>query len=147
MSPIEPAASTSRWSWLTVPLGWIWASPWTAIGLLVGIGACLTGGSCKRHGRTLEFHGGLADWLLRCTPVEAIAMTVGHVILGRTQAALDIARDHEMVHVQQYERWGPFFVPAYFLMSAVVWYQGKDPYRDNPFEKEAYDRDTPAHRC
>ncbi|MBB01574.1 hypothetical protein GYB59_04040 [bacterium] len=131
---------------LTVCLLWLWVSPWTTVGLLIGAGSCVTGGRCQRRGHTLEFHGGLADWLLRLTPVGAIAITVGHVILGRTSAALDIARTHELVHVKQYERWGPLFVPIYFLLSAVVWFQGKDAYRDNPFEQAAYACDTPPHR-
>ena len=35
-------------------------------------------------------------------------MTLGHTILGQTDAALDISREHELVHVRQYERWGLF---------------------------------------
>ncbi|MCA8982979.1 MAG: hypothetical protein KDA76_04400 [Planctomycetaceae bacterium] len=125
---------------------WIWVGPWNVLGLLLGCGSLLTGGRGNRRGRTLEFHGGLADWLLRCTPVDAIAITLGHVILGRTAAALEITRSHELVHVKQYERWGPLFVPVYFLLSAVVWFQGKDAYRDNPFEREAFSQSTPRHR-
>ena len=63
---------------------------------------------------------------------------LGHVVLGSTQAALDISREHERVHVRQYERWGPFFVPAYLLCSLRCYLAGKDYYRDNPFEREAY---------
>ena len=66
-------------------------------------------------------------------------MTLGHTILGSTAAALDISREHEMVHVRQYERWGPLFGPAYLLSSLVLWLRGKDAYRDNRFEREAYD--------
>jgi len=65
-------------------------------------------------------------------------MTWGHVILGQTAAALDFSREHELIHVRQYERWGPLFIPAYLLCSAVIWLRGGDPYRDNPFECEAY---------
>ena len=50
---------------------------------------------------------------------------------------LDIAREHEMVHVRQYERWGPLFGPAYLLSSFALWITGRRPYLDNPFEKEA----------
>jgi hypothetical protein len=71
-------------------------------------------------------------------PVDAIAMTLGHVVVGRTAAGLDLAREHELVHVRQYERWGPLFGPAYVLASAYLWFAGRDPYRDNPFEREAY---------
>jgi hypothetical protein len=65
-------------------------------------------------------------------------MTLGHVVLGRTASALDVSREHELVHVRQYERWGPLFIPAYLLCSALIWFRGGDAYRDNPFEREAY---------
>jgi hypothetical protein len=42
------------------------------------------------------------------------------------------------VHVRQYERWGPLFVPAYLLSSLVELLRGRRPYRDNWFEREAY---------
>ena len=60
------------------------------------------------------------------------------VVLGRSSSALDVCRDHELVHVQQYERWGPLFGPAYLGCSFYLWLRGRDPYRDNPFEREAY---------
>ena len=59
--------------------------------------------------------------------------------LARTPADLDRTRAHELVHVRQYERWGPLFVPAYLLSSAYFLIRGCDPYLDNPFEREAYD--------
>ena len=65
-------------------------------------------------------------------------MTVGHVVLGQTDAALDLSRTHETVHVRQYERWGPLFLPAYALASVYAWAKGRNPYRDNIFEVEAY---------
>ncbi len=119
-------------------LGIIWASPWSALGILAGLLGLMTGGRVRRVGMTLEFYGGAVAWMLRRCPNYPMAMTVGHVILGLTDAALDVTRDHEWVHVRQYIRWGPLFVPAYFLCSAVLWIRGKDPYRDNPFEREAY---------
>ena len=67
-----------------------------------------------------------------------MAMTFGHVILGQTAAALDLARNHELVHVRQYERFGPLFVPLYLWHSFRAWLRGGDPYRDNPFEQEAF---------
>ncbi len=124
----------------------VWAAPWSVVGLCIGLGSCMTGGKAKRSGNVLEFHGGLAKWLLQLTPVDAIAITIGHVVLGRSETALDISRDHERVHVRQYERWGIFFVPAYFFLSGLLWIRGKDAYRDNPFEVEAYAVDTPPHR-
>ena len=42
------------------------------------------------------------------------------------------------VHVRQCERWGPLFIPAYLVASAVLWCRGRDFYEENPFEREAY---------
>ncbi len=96
----------------------------------------------RRVGRVLEIYGGAARWLLEHFPAEPCAMTLGHTVLGRTGAALDLCRAHELVHVRQYERWGPFFIPAYLLCSLALWLRGADPYHDNPFEIEAY-REAP----
>lgn len=68
----------------------------------------------------------------------ALAMTLGHAIVGQSAEGLRIARAHEQVHVRQYERWGPLFIPAYLLCSGYLWFRKKDSYRDNPFEVEAY---------
>jgi hypothetical protein len=65
-------------------------------------------------------------------------MTLGHVILGRDVACLDHSRRHEQVHVRQYERWGPLFLPLYLAASLVACCRGLDPYVDNPFEREAF---------
>jgi len=117
---------------------WLWASPWTVAGLLVGLLGLATRGGVQRRGRVLEFYGGAVDKILGLMPIQPTALTLGHVILGRTPAALDVARRHEMVHVAQYERWGPLFVPLYLGCSAVLWLRRKDAYYDNPFEREAY---------
>jgi hypothetical protein len=50
-----------------------------------------------------------------------MAFTLGHTVLGQTDAALDVFRKHEMVHVRQFERWGPFMGPAYLGCSLVLW--------------------------
>lgn len=120
----------------------LWALPWTLLGCLVGVVGMLTGGSVARRGRVLEFSGGAVAWMLTRLPFVqggAMAMTLGHVVLGTNLAALDATRRHELVHVRQYERWGPLFIPAYLLASIVLFVRGKDPYRDNPFERQAYD--------
>jgi hypothetical protein len=115
-----------------------WASPWTLLGLLLGVAGLATGGRGRRGPGILEFHGGAVRWLLARIPGPACAMTWGHVGLGQTEAALDLSPEHELVHVRQYERWGPLFVPAYFTCSLLLWCAGRDPYRDNPFEREAF---------
>ena len=122
-------------------LGIIWASPYTLIGLFLGaIGLC-TGGSARIRGRVIEFHGGAVKWLILRLPHGqfTLAFTLGHTILGQSDASLDISHEHEMVHVRQYERWGPFMGPAYLLSSLFLWLTGRRPYRDNPFERQAYD--------
>ncbi|PHR94002.1 MAG: hypothetical protein COA78_32215 [Blastopirellula sp.] len=102
-----------------------------------------TGGKARVHGRVIEFYGGGVKWLIHRLPNGqfVLAMTLGHTILGQTPASLDVAFDHEMVHVRQFERWGPLMGPAYLLSSLVLWFMGKRPYRDNPFEREAYGTD------
>lgn len=116
----------------------LWASPATLLGLFIGAVGLLTGGRARRVGRTIEFNGGFVAWLLDHLPVQALALTLGHVILGRSAASLDACRQHELVHVRQSERWGPLFIPAYLLCSLVLLVRGRDFYRDNPFEKAAY---------
>lgn len=127
---------------LTAALAILWASPWTLFGLANGLLALSTGGWVRRVGRVLEFSGGWATLFLKVFPLvpRASAVTFGHTILGRSPEALDLARRHELVHVRQYERWGPLFGPAYLLCSAVLKLRGKNPYRDNPFEREAFDK-------
>lgn len=106
--------------------------------MLAGIAGLATGGRVQRRAGAIEFYGGAVERLLRLVPVDPTAMTLGHVILGRSAAALDAARGHELIHVRQYERWGPLFAPAYLLCSLLLWFMGRDAYRDNPFEREAY---------
>ena len=79
------------------------------------------------RGRTIEFYGGGVKWFLHRLPNGqfTLALTLGHAILGQTDAALDISRDHELVHVRQYERWGPLMGPAYLGSSLVIWLAAK----------------------
>ncbi len=126
-------------SWLRI-LGIVWAAPYTLLGVLIGAVGLCTGGRGRVRGGVIEFYGGAVAWVLRRLPGGqfVMAMTLGHTILGQTDASLDVARDHELVHVRQYERWGPVLGPAYLLCALVVWLRGKDVWRDNPFERQAY---------
>ena len=118
-------------------LRYAWAFPVTALGLLVALLTLGTGGEVRRRAGTLEVHGGFARWFLRRRVILAQAMTLGHVILGVSPAALDACREHELAHVRQCEQWGPFFLPAYALASFWAWLLGGHYYRDNWFEIDA----------
>jgi len=68
----------------------------------------------------------------------ASALTLGHVVLARDVETLDWTRQHERVHVRQYERWGALFLPAYVLASVWAAVRGRHFYFDNRFEAEAF---------
>jgi hypothetical protein len=117
-----------------------WASPYSILGLLIGaVGLCTRGRARVCRG-VVEFYGGFVRWFVRHLPPGegTLAFTLGHTILGQTGESLDLARDHEHVHVRQYERWGPLMGPAYLLASLYCWLRGRNSYYDNPFEREAY---------
>lgn len=130
------------WRRVVKAAAYLWASPWTLFGALLGMCGLCTGGGFQLYRGVLEFHGGFSAWLLKRAPLAggAAAITFGHTVLARTQDDLDYTRAHERVHVEQYERWGPFFVPAYLLCSLWLLLCRKNPYWDNPFEREAYAR-------
>ncbi len=121
-------------------LAYVWAAPNTVLGLAAGLVMLVFGGRVRLVSGVAEFHGGLLGRLLarpwgtfRCG-----AMTLGHVILGVSEADLIALRRHEHVHVGQYERWGVFFLPAYALSSVWQIVHGRRGYRDNAFERKAY---------
>jgi len=118
---------------------YLWAGPYTFLGLLLAASAFLGGASGRIYDGTLEVAGGcFGVWISRL-PVSwrLYAVTLGHVIVGVSPDSLSVHRRHEHVHVRQYERWGPMFIPVYLASSLVQWLRGRDPYRDNCFEREA----------
>lgn len=127
-------------------LGIIWASPISLLALGLGILGTFRGTKVQRRGQVIEFYGGPISRFLEWSVVDAAAMTLGHVIYGRCPATLDFCREHELVHVRQFERWGIFFLPAYLLFSLVLYFRGRHPYYDNPFEREAFHGDHPYYR-
>ena len=112
-------------------LAYAWASPNTLIGLLLGIAVLPRGGSARVVRGVVEFSGGV--------PLRSRfhAITFGHVIIGTSEAKLAASRDHEHVHVRQYEAWGPFFLLAYAASSAWQLLRGRRVYWDNYFERQA----------
>lgn len=122
----------------------VWASPTTLVGALALGLAVVTGGRAALVQGVLEAHGGWLRWMLeRLRPGGGVAaVTLGHVVLGVSAPALAATRAHERVHVAQCERWGPLFLPAYALASLSALLRGRDPYRDNAFEREAFAAET-----
>ncbi len=139
-----PSSSTARWPnaarWFWKSVVILWASPYSLIGLAIGGMGKLGGGRGRLREGVLEFYGGPTSWIIShlpaCERVQAI--TLGHVVLGQSDAVLLAVSEHERVHVRQFEKWGPVMGPAYMLASAWQWAIGHDPYRDNPFEQEAF---------
>ena len=118
---------------------YVWAAPATVIGLALALFALRRGRVAFRDG-VLEVHGPLLRRVLTHVTIArggVAAITFGHVVLGRDLDALEWSRAHERVHVAQYERWGPFFLPAYVAASLWALACGGDVYRDNYFERDA----------
>ncbi len=112
----------------------IWAAPGSLAGLVLS----------PWFRRRRLTHGILlcegADWPRRMRwPYRAI--TLGHVVLS-VDVLDEPTLQHELVHVRQFERWGPLFMPLYLLASAYALGRGRHPYRDNRFEVAAK---RPAH--
>ena len=119
----------------------LWALPMTVLGLLMLPLAWVSGGRVSVVDGVLEVHGGWVTSFLRRWPpfgAGAAAMALGHVVLAMSARDMEECRAHERVHVRQCERWGVFFLPAYLGASLWAWLRGRDPYRDNPFEREAF---------
>ena len=120
----------------TTVFKYIWASPASAVGICAACIANVAGAEVKRVSGVLEVslvpRSAMLCKAVRCLPFTAI--TLGHVVLAcssQDQAAL---RQHERVHVAQYELWGPLFLLAYPLESLFQWVRGRRAYLDNRFE-------------
>lgn len=140
MLSLQVDATLGKCPWVISLVKILWVSPWSLWGAAIGVMGILTGGGVQRRGRIVEFWGGLIPLFLRYFPFVAGSpvATFGHVVVGRSQRHLDACRPHQMIHVRQYECWGPLFIPMYLGWWFVLWCRGKRPYYDNPFEQEAY---------
>ena len=124
---------------------YLWSGPTTCIGLMFVTLAIVSGGSARVVDGVIEAEGGLVEVFLRRVVGlwlngGASAMTLGHVVIARDRLSHDRTRTHERVHVRQCERWGPLFLPAYLAASLAMFLMRRSPYRDNPFEREAFSR-------
>jgi hypothetical protein len=119
-------------------IGYAWASPATALGLIFVTAAVCSGAKIRRVDGVLEIVGGRLLAVVHGIPrFGFVAITFGHVVMAVDDTCLAQARAHERVHVRQYERWGILFFPLYAASSLVQIARGRDPYRDNAFEREA----------
>ena len=116
-----------------------WASPATLLGLLGAAPALLLGARARVVRGVIEVSGGALAALVARTPGlrHFEAVTLGHVVLADSRAALDRQRRHERAHVRQFERWGVLLLPLYLGAGVREWVRGRHPYRDNAFEREA----------
>lgn len=112
-----------------------WAAPASLAGAVVALVAWALGARVRAVAGVCEVAGGRLGSLASRTPFAAI--TLGHVVLACDAASLARCRSHERVHVRQYERFGAAFFVLYAASSLWQWLRGRDPYRDNAFEREA----------
>ena len=126
-------------------LRYVWASPNTLVGAAFGLVWLCLGARARVVQGALEIHGGTLGRLMAQAPprMRFVAITLGHVIIGLNAAELARVRRHEHVHLRQSERWGLLFFPAYLLSSVWQLLQGRRFYRDNAFERQAYDEEGP----
>ena len=108
-------------------LAYVWASPNTVLGLLLGLL------SFQRprvmHGVVLfDRHVRGVVWTLHL--FRRAAITFGHVVLADRSVEGSLLV-HELHHVRQYERLGPLYVPLYVAIWIFTGYRG------HPFEEAA----------
>ncbi|MDQ2799425.1 MAG: hypothetical protein M3Y13_07265 [Armatimonadota bacterium] len=112
-----------------------WNAPNSLLGLLGGLGGAWHFGRAEG---VVEVEGG---WLARLLHRRrwAAAITLGDVILYIDASSRLAFHHHEMIHVRQGRTWGPLFLPLYLLESLVQKLRTGDGYRNNRFEREAYE--------
>jgi hypothetical protein len=99
-------------------LGYVWAAPLTAVGLVAGL---TTGARPQQRDGTVLFAGarGPIGVLLRRQRYAAAAM--GHVVVAAGEPSRAVM-EHELVHVRQAERLGPLLPALYGVLLAVYGY-------------------------
>jgi hypothetical protein len=108
-------------------LGFIWTSPNTLVGLLVGV---LTFQRPRIAHGLLLFDRGPRGVTAVMRRANRLAMTVGFVVVSSVPVEGALLA-HERWHVRQYMRWGPLFIPVYLLLAIGY------GYRRHPMERAA----------
>ena len=108
-------------------LGFIWTSPNTLLGLLLGL---LTFQVPRlAHGLVL-FDRGPRGLMALMRRADRGAMTIGFVVLSSVPVEGHLLA-HERHHVRQYCAWGPLFIPVYLVLAIPY------GYRRHPMERRA----------
>jgi hypothetical protein len=122
------------------------ALPGDLMALLVMRGCAIPGPTTEiRSGRVsvaLVEHPN-ADRYLSCGLVPIRAQTLGRFIFAREPLSPEVV-EHELEHVRQWQRLGPFFLPAYVASSLAALVRGQHPYSANRFEIAARRRELPV---
>lgn len=100
-------------------LGFVWTSPNTLLGLLLGLFTFQA--PHVRHGLVVfdRHPRGVTSLMPR---LGRTAMTIGFVILSAAPLEGRLLA-HERHHVRQYMVWGPLFIPIYFALAAAFGYR------------------------
>jgi hypothetical protein len=97
----------------------LWAAPMTLVGLLVGAGSGVA--PRLRDGVVLFAPaGGITGAIVRRRGFAATGL--GHCVIAVEEPPPSLLA-HELVHVRQAERLGPFMAPAYLTLLAVHGYE------------------------
>lgn len=95
--------------------GKIWASPTTAVGLVLGALGLITGGARpRRANNAIEFRGN--RWIAPFTS----AITIGHVICYAAREPSQHTQDHERQHTYQAEVLGPLYLPLHIALQLIA---------------------------
>ncbi len=100
-------------------LGFIWTSPNTLIGLVVGL---LTFQAPRLADGALIFDRRPRGLTALMPRADRAAMTIGFVIVS-AQPVSGTLLVHEKEHIRQYCVWGPLFIPVYFLLAIPYGYR------------------------
>lgn len=102
-----------------VVLGYLWALPNTALGLVLGT---LSFQVPRAERGVVMFDRAERGFLWLFGRTGRTAITFGHVILSlrRLEGRL---LNHELAHVRQYEALGPLFIPVYLALFVVRGYR------------------------
>jgi hypothetical protein len=117
----------------------IWNSPNTLVGLSVK--AFFGNNNFEKHGDMHFVAKPGSRFDKQFEKMGKTAITLGEIILYKSDAFTRRTIEHEIVHVDQYRKYGPFFLPAYGISSIISRIKHGSWYRENEFEKKARKED------